>query len=80
MYLAILFALDADGSQSIVCSCTCENVDKNEIIDLLTGEADVSVDEVDTILVVQSTEGYKNEPRLVAPTIVKQWSASNGDF
>lgn len=78
-YLAIFFWAADDTA---TWSCEVDTLDKQTIIDALLKHGNHSSLDDATILVLQSQIYYNvNRPAtLLAPIVVKHWSALNGDF
>jgi hypothetical protein len=77
MYLAILFANDIASNETLSCSAEVDTDDKRTIFELLCKNANVSVEEVDTILVVEN--GGRIDPGS-PPKVLHYWTGRNGDF
>ena len=71
-YLVILFAGDVCGGETLTMSRSTSNKTKKDVVALLTQEAGVSDEEIDTILVLENGATY--------PKVLHHWSGLNGDF
>ncbi len=74
MYLALLVALSENG-ETFTISVGTKTRDKKSVYSMLKAVAQVSDDEMDTILIITNA-GQDGEP----PYVVEFWRAANGDF